>query len=288
VSAAGLLAFCAAALGALAVVLLARGFGRRAVAGAERLVAAAAGALDALLRLGREGREPGALERRRLLACGGAGGFCTGLLVAGPLVGAAVAVAAPAAVARALRARRIAYRRAVARDAAAIAAALADALTGGHSLRGALAQAAASVRGAGGAELRRVAAGLAAGEQTEHALEALRERCATPPIDAITTAALVQRRSGGDLSALLRRLARAFDDEQRLVAEARVATAQARFTGLLVGGLPLAGAALAEMASPGFAGRLLGSPVTAWLVAAAVAMQVAAGLLIRRLGRVRW
>jgi Flp pilus assembly protein TadB len=68
----------------------------------------------------------------------------------------------------------------------------------------------------------------------------------------------------------------------------RAATAQARFTGVIVVLLPLGGALLAELASPGFAARLTGSLLTGWLVGLAVALQVAAAVLIRRLGRVRW
>ena len=118
--------------------------------------------------------------------------------------------------------------------------------------------------------MRRVAAELTAGQPTDDALEALRLRCFSPAIDAIVAASLVQRRSGGQLGSLLRRLARSFEDQQRLGDEVRVATAQARFTGLLVVGLPLGGGALAEMASPGLAAGLVDSALTAWLVGVAL------------------
>ena len=100
-------------------------------------------------------------------------------------------------------------------------------------------------------------------------------------------ACLVQRRAGGDLARLLRDCARAFEDQPRLADEVRAATAQARFTGLLVVVLPLGGALLAELASPGFLAGLAGSPLTAWLVGLALVLQVAAAVLIRRLGRVQ-
>jgi tight adherence protein B len=132
-----------------------------------------------------------------------------------------------------------------------------------------------------------VAAELAAGQCTDAALEALRLRCPSPAIDAIVAAALVQRRSGGNLALLLRRLARSFEDQQRLADEVRVATAQARFTGLLVVALPLGGALLAELASPGLLAGLARSPLAAWLVLVALLLQVAAAVLIKRLGRVR-
>lgn len=279
------LAFAAAAVAVVAVAEIAAAGVRPAIGGASRAVGSASSALDAALRLGREGREPGAVERRRLLACGAIAALGTGVLLAGPLAGLVLALAAPTGVSRVLRARRLAYRRAVERAAPGIATALADALGGGHSLRGALVEAAAGLGGSGGAELRRVAAELAAGERTDVTLDRLRLRCASPAIDALATAALVQRRSGGDLATLLRGLARAFEDQRRLTDDARAATAQARFTAVLVVALPLGGAVLAELASPGFAGGLAGSPLTAWLVGLALALQVAAAALIRRLGR---
>lgn len=286
-SAATLLAFAAGCLGLLAV--------REAIAGMRCVLVgrspAVAGALAALLhavvRLGREGRDPGTVERRRLLAAGALAAFAAGSLTLGPLPGLAAAAAGPWAVARLLRARRERYRRAVDDGAAAVAVALADALGGGHSLRGALAQAADAVPGAAGHELRRARAELAAGARTEAALEALRGRARSSRTDGLVAACLLQRHAGGDLARLLRGLARSFEDQSRLEDEVRAATAQARFTGLVVVLLPLAGAGLAELASPGFLSGLAQSALTAWLVGMALALQLVGGVLIRRLGRVR-
>ena len=280
-------AFLAGALGVAAVLRLARDAMPAALAGTSDLVRMAATAADALLRLGREGREPGAVERRRLLACGAAATFGVGALVAGPLAGGTLALGAPLAVSRGLRARRRAYRQAVERDAPAMATAIADGLSAGGSLRRSLLDAPETLGGAGGAELRRVSAELVAGQPTEAALEGLRLRCMSPAVDAIVAAAIVQRRSGGNLGVLLRRLARSLEDQQRLADEVRVATAQARFTGLIVVVLPLGGGLLAELASPGLVAGIAGSAVTAWLLALSIGLQVTAALLIRKLGGVR-
>jgi tight adherence protein B len=240
-----------------------------------------------VFRLGREGRDPGVAERRRLLAAGAVCALAAGSFVAGPAAGVALACAGPWAVARLLRAMRERYRRAVDRGAAGIALALADALGGGHSLRGALAEAAGGLAGAPGQELRRVAQELALGARTEAALEAMRARVRSHGVATIVAACLLQRRSGGDLARLLRDCARSLEDQERLLRDARAATAQARFTGAIVVALPLGGAALAELASPGYLRSLAGSFLTAWLAGLAVAMQVAAAVLIRKLGRVK-
>ena len=283
-----LLALLAGSLAAAALMELAAagtGAARARGRGAARSVAALA---EVVVRLGSEGRVPGTLERRRLLLAGSLLAFALGAALVGPAVGAALAAAGPWTVARVLRARRDHYRHSVDSGCAALALALADALGAGHSLRGALTEAAGGVEGGAGHELRLVAAQLATGARTETTLEEMRARVRSDRLDTLVAACLVQRRAGGDLARLLRDCAEAFGDQERLEDEVRSATAQARFTGVVVVLLPLGGALLAELASPGFVAGLLGSFLTAWLVGIAIALQVVAAVLIRRLGRLRW
>lgn len=278
---ASLLAFAAAAALAFAAVDFAGAFAPRI--GSVGFRAAA----DAFARVSNEGVDPDADERRRLLAAGCIAAFAAGWFVFGVAGGLAGAAFAPAVAKRVLRARRDRYRRAVDAGAADIAIGIADALSGGHSLRGAIVSAAGSVPGAPGNELRRVAGELELGAATDDALEAMRARIRSPGIDVIVAGALMQRRAGGDLAQLLRGAARAFEDEARLLGEVRAATAQARFTGMVVVLMPIAGAGLAELASPGFAARLASSPLTAWLVGMAIAMQLGAAFAIKKLARIR-
>ena len=282
------LAFVAGAAGAVAALELLRPLAATLRQGAPAVVRLPAGLVDALVRLGREGRDPGAVERRRLLLAGAVVAFVAGTALLGPLPGVALAAGGPWAVSRALKARRERYRRAVDDGAAEVAVAIADAVGGGHSLRGALEEAAASVHGEAGHELRRAVAELSAGATTDGALESMRARVRSPRLDSIVAACLLQRRAGGDLARLLRRSARAMEEQARLEGEVRAATAQARFTGLLVALLPLGGAVLAELASPGWFASLWESFLTAWLVGIALILQLVAVVAMRRLGRVRW
>jgi tight adherence protein B len=285
VSPAAALAFAAGAAAALALVELARACATVALARAPRTVRALA---ETVVRAGAEGRDPGAAERRRLLAAGALVAFAAGMFVSGVVAGVALGAGAPWLVSRALRARRERYRQAVDSGAAAIAVALADALGGGHSLRGAITQAAdGGVHGAAGRELRRLAGELALGARTDGALEAFRARVASHRVDTLVAACLLQRRAGGDLARLLRECASAFQDQARLEDEVRAATAQARFTGVVVVLLPLGGSLLAELASPGYLRGLAGSFLTLWLGGLALGMQAVAAVLIRRLARVR-
>jgi tight adherence protein B len=284
VTAAAGLAAVAGAAGALAAWEL---LGPGVVSRGAGAVRGLAGLADAVVTLGREGRDPGVVERRRLLLVGAAFALGAGWLLAGPLAGLALAAAGPWAVARLLRAHRERYRRAVDAELPAVALALADALAAGHSLRGALGEATRSLSGAAGHELRRTNGEVAAGAPTDFALEAMRARVRSSRLDTVVAACLLQRRAGGDLARLLRQTARAMEEEARLTGELRAATAQARFTGMLVVMLPLGGALLAELASPGWFAGLWSSFLTGWLVGIAIFLQLLAAALIRRLGRVR-
>jgi tight adherence protein B len=283
----GAIAFAAGALGLAGVLDLAAGVASHAGARAPRIARWVRGVAEVFTRASREGRDPAAAERRRALVGIALAVLAGGTFVFGPAAGLVAAGLAPTVTSRVLRARRERYRRGVDAAAPDIAVGLADALAGGHSLRGAIGVAAESLDGPAGHEMRRIAAQLAFGAPTDEALDAMRRRVASPRIDVIVAGALIQRQAGGDLAGLLRGCARAFEDEARLLGEVRAATAQARFTGLVVVLLPLGGAGLAELGSPGFVGGLVRSPLSAWLLGMAVAMQAGAAFAIHRLATTR-
>ena len=276
-------ALLAGAAGACAVL-----GGWEALVALERAKVAAAGArvLAPLRRARKEGREPTAPERRRLALLASGTLLAGGWILFGPLGGVLLAAAGPPALLGAARARRRRYLAELARGAPLAARALSDALAGGHAIRGAIGQAARGLPGAAGTELRATAARLELGAATEVALERLRRRAASPAWDTIVAAILLTREAGGDLARLLRGCAQSLEDATRLEAEARSATAQARFTGLLVMALPAGAAGLAELASPGYIPSLARAPLTAWLVGCAVLCQLVAFAAIHRLARV--
>jgi tight adherence protein B len=281
-SAAGLLAGLAGACAVLAA------WDAIGAADEQRLVRALrqwlAPALDAV----RAGREPTNPERRRLVALGALSLLGAGWLVAGPWAGVALGAAAPWAARRVVRVRRRRRAAAVAAATPSIARALADALAGGHSVRGALSAAArdGGVGGPAGEEMRAAAAALDLGERTEDVLCALARRAGGGPLDTLVAAVLLQRDAGGDLAGLLRDLATALEQRGRVIADARSATAQARFTAQLVTGLPAAALALGELAQPGFVAALASSPLTAAMVLLALALQAVAFAVVRRIARV--
>jgi tight adherence protein B len=253
----------------------------------SRVPAFASRVIEPLSRVGREGRIPTAPERRRLGLLAAAALAAGGWLVGGAMAAVVAAVAGPVAVVGTVRARRRRYGRELRRGAPGVARALADAVGGGHSIRGAIAAAADGTPGPAGRELRDAGRRLAFGDPTPEVLEHLRLRAGDPAWDAIVAGILLQREAGGDLARLLRDQAASLEASDRIKREARAATAQARFTARLVLALPVGAAILAELASPGLARGLVSHPISAWLVGLAAVLQLAAVLAIARLARSR-
>jgi tight adherence protein B len=228
-------------------------------------------------------------ERRRLAVLTALALLSGGWLVVGPLAGLALAAGGPTVVRLVAAARRRRWRAELARAAPALARSLADALAAGHSIRGALADVAprGGLSRAASAALTQASRSLALGEPTDVVLERLRDQAGSPAFDTLVAAILLQREAGGNLAGLLREMAVGLEEAERLMSDARAATAQARFTGGLVAGLPLAAAALAELAQPGYLRALVSAPLPAALAAVAAVLQVVGFVLIRRLARVR-
>lgn len=271
----------AAVAGGLAAVAA-----RDALRSAPRVAGWLAATLMPLRLAGSEGRAPSAAERRRLGLLATAGLLFCGAWLLGPAPAAPLAAAGPAAASWALDSRARRYRRAVERALPAIANATGDALAAGRSVRAALTGACSSLEGPAAVELARLGADLDLGVPLDDALAGLRDRIRSPRVDALCTALLSQRVAGGDLVSLLRRHARAGTARERVEADARSATTQARFTGLLVAAMPAGAALLAELLAPGFVAGLLANGASLALLAAAAALQVAGFAAIRRLGRV--
>jgi tight adherence protein B len=274
------------------IQLAALGGGLAAIAVKEAVLASpAAGAwlaetIEPLRRAGREGYAPTEAERRRLAALGAGALLAATLLVVGPGPAPLAAVAGPGAAAWAVARRRARYLQAVERGLPQVATAVADALAGGRSVRTALASAAGSIEGAPAAELARVRADLELGVTTAEALAALQGRLRSEQVNSFARALLSQQLGGGDLAGLLRRFASSAAERDRVAADARSATVQARFTGLLVVAMPAGAAVFAELIEPGFVGGLLSNGTSAALLAVAAAFQVGGFAAIRHLGRV--
>jgi tight adherence protein B len=235
---------------------------------------------------GAEGIVPTDTERLRLCIAAAGLGLMLGFAAAGTVGALVSSIASGWLASRALVWRREHYRRRLDAGAASAALALADALSAGHSIRAALAAGGQGLAGPIGVELRRVGRELDLGGETDEALERFRHRARSRRLNLIVAAVRIQRRAGGSLATLLREIAATISEHDRLEDEARSASAQARFTSVVVLCLPLFGLLGGELASPGIVGRIAGSVAGAWLLGGALLLQLAGIFLIRRLSRV--
>jgi tight adherence protein B len=239
--------------------------------------------LAPLLATGMQG--PSAGERRRLAIVAAGSLLAAGWLMFGLLPGVVLAAAGPAIVGKAIAWRRGRWRAELAGGAGTAARALADALAGGHSVRGAIGEAGMGLPGAVGEELRRATRRLALGERTDAVLADLRARARDHSWDAIVAAIALQRTSGGDLARLLRDLAHAIEERLRTEADAHAATAQARMTAWIVAALPAGAAAIAELADPSTLRTLFATGPSSALAIAAFVCEISGVLVVRAVVR---
>jgi tight adherence protein B len=252
---------------------------------ATRLSVEARRTLDMLHDLGSVGAPLEGSYIRRLRLTAGLAGAASGATFLGMPGAVVCGVAGTWLVPRIAAARRRRYGHRLDEGAASAARAIADATSAGASVRTAIAVAAHRLSGPIATELRRTAWELEIGAGTEAALERLRSRSASRAVALIVAAMQVQRRSGGDLGRVLRDVATALEQDGQVIEEANAATAQARFTAMVVVALPVCGIALGALASPDLPGRMTGSPLGMGLLTASLALQISGALVIRRLAR---
>lgn len=257
---------------------------REAVLSSPALAGWLRSAIAPLLRSRRAGHRASPGEVRRLALITTIALLIGSLWLTGPGPMTLLAAAGPGLASLALDRGRRRYREDVERGLPEVAIAIADALEGGRSVRAALVAAPASLRGPVAAELDRVRISIELGQSHQRALGELRLRIDGGEMASLV-AALGSRLPGNDLAGVLRRFAASAAERRRVAADARTATAQARFTGIIVAAMPVGGGMIAELIQPGFTSRLLGDPAASLMLTVALATQIAGFVTINRIVR---
>lgn len=95
----------------------------------------------------------------------------------------------------------------------------------------------------------------------DEALRELRDQVGSRDLGSLVTALAIQRTTGGDLARLLRESAEFVREEQRLRADARALSAQARYSSQMIGVMPLLLFVLFSALFPSFIAPLTDTPV---------------------------
>ncbi len=121
------------------------------------------------------------------------------------------------------------------------------------------------------------------GTPTEEALENLNTRVGSEDLELVVTAVLIQRQVGGNLAEILDNIAGTIRERVRIKGEIKTLTAQGRISGIIIGLLPIILAGILSFLSPGYLKPLVEHPMGRAMLLAALVMEVAGLILIRRI-----
>ncbi|MGK2878114.1 MAG: type II secretion system F family protein [Solirubrobacterales bacterium] len=269
-----------------------------AAAAAVHGVAALLADRSSLARLGGSGRRAQLLARQlldegRIHESFGGRRFFAGSMILGLVAGFTALgipgipvgmVLAPFILRAVVRSRRRRYAARIDGCAAELALALASSLAAGRSVRGALLTAGVATPEPLATELDRAAIDLTLGGGIPDALASLRSRTNSARIESLAGAIELHRGSGGDLVRLMRELADAFRARDRALRDAHSASAQARFTAIVVAAIPLAVAGGLELFAPGLVTGALTLLPTAMMLGLSILLMASGVALAHRLG----
>jgi tight adherence protein B len=160
-------------------------------------------------------------------------------------------------------------------------------LRAGHSFTGAIQLVAQEMPHPMGAEFRQVFDEQNLGVPLREALTGMTRRVDSLDARFFVTAILIQRETGGNLAEIIDKIAHVIRERFRIQGQLRIFTAQARMTGLILTFLPV-GVALAIVAlNPDYIRPLFVERAGKFLLALAVSMQIAGGLVIRKIIRIK-
>jgi tight adherence protein B len=106
-------------------------------------------------------------------------------------------------------------------------------------------------------------------------------------VNFFVTAVLIQRETGGNLAEIIDKISYVIRERFRIQGQLKIHTAQARLTGLVLAFLPVAVAFILFLMSPDYMKPLWEDPMGRSMIVAAIVMQIAGMLVIRKIIRIK-
>jgi tight adherence protein B len=125
------------------------------------------------------------------------------------------------------------------------------------------------------------------GLSLEESLNNLNKRMACEEMELITTAILVARETGGDVTTVLSQLIATIRDRKKLLDKVNTMTIMGRVQGYIIGGLPFAFAWFVKLTNPQHFQALLDYPEGRVMLLIAAALWAVGLVLVRKLSKVR-
>ena len=132
-------------------------------------------------------------------------------------------------------------------------------------------------------ELARVMRAVSLGVPVQRALREMAERVDIDDVDLVVTAISVQHEMGGNLAQTLEVISETVRDRIRILREIRVLTAEQRFTGYVLGLLPVVVAFILFLVNPDYMSRLFEPGLIRLIPVFAVLMQVLGFVAVSRI-----
>ena len=126
------------------------------------------------------------------------------------------------------------------------------------------------------------------GRSLEHALEALNERMRSEELRLITTAVLLSRETGGDVTGIIAQLITTIRERKKLKDKVSTLTIQGRFQAYIMSALPILFAFFVKSFNPNYFQMMLDEPVGQLALGGAAVLWVVGILMLRILSRVEF
>lgn len=139
-----------------------------------------------------------------------------------------------------------------------------------------------------GMEFGRVCNEIRYGATMEEALNNMAERVKSPDLMLVVSAVLIQRTTGGNLSEILSTISNTIRERIKIKGEINSITAQGRMSGLIIGSLPIAIAAILMVVNPEYMSTFFSTKAGNIMLAVSIIMEVLGFLAIRKVVSVEY
>jgi tight adherence protein B len=160
---------------------------------------------------------------------------------------------------------------------------MANSLKAGFALLQAMAQAAEESKPPISTELRQTLRDIQVGASVEDAFGDLNVRVGSEDLDIVITAILVQRSTGGSLAEIMDGVAHTMRERSRIRGEINTLTTQGKYTGYLIGALPMLLAIGFFLMNRSYEGLLFTTTLGHAMLIAWAVMQIVGLLIIRKI-----
>lgn len=133
-----------------------------------------------------------------------------------------------------------------------------------------------------GMEFGRVCNEIRYGATMEEALNNMAERVKSPDLMLVVSAVLIQRTTGGNLSEILSTISETIRDRIKIKGEISSITAQGRMSGLIIGSLPIAIAAILMVVNPDYMSAFFTTTAGNIMLIVSVIMEILGFFAIRK------